>query len=179
MGEAWRWRLVAGASLGALVLALSLWLADTLGVSKSTINVCFLVLSIAGYAAIGLVCRTTRSDEYYVAGRWYRLEPREEVLPSEAVARMDAALLQKLVVGPLLGVREPLDSPLLESASGDRDISALQRKVDEGAARAVLLLHAPSVSSLLAAADAGQVLPPGSFRVDPQPLAGLALHVID
>ena len=69
MGEAWRWRLVAGASLGALVLALSLWLADTLGVSKSTINVCFLVLSIAGYAAIGLVCRTTRSDEYYVAGR--------------------------------------------------------------------------------------------------------------
>ncbi len=69
MGEAWRWRLVAGASLGALLLALSLWLADAMGVSKSTINVCFLVLSIAGYAAIGLVCRTTRTDEYYVAGR--------------------------------------------------------------------------------------------------------------
>ncbi|MBM4379454.1 MAG: DUF1015 family protein [Deltaproteobacteria bacterium] len=115
----------------------------------------------------------------YVEGRWYRLEPREEVLPSAVAARVDAALLQKLVVGPLLGVREPLDSPLLESVAGDRDIPGLQRKVDEGAARAVLLLHPPSVPSLLAAADAGHVLPPGSFRVDPQPLAGLALHVLD
>ena len=69
MGEAWRWRMVAGASLGALLMALSLWLAETLGVSKSSINVAFLVLSIVGYAAIGLVCRTTLSDEYYVAGR--------------------------------------------------------------------------------------------------------------
>jgi len=69
MGEAWRWRMVAGASFGALLMALSLWLAETWGVSKSSINVGFLVLSIAGYAAIGLVCRTTRADEYYVAGR--------------------------------------------------------------------------------------------------------------
>jgi len=44
MGEAWRWRMVAGASLGALLMALSLWLAETWGVSKSSINVCFLVL---------------------------------------------------------------------------------------------------------------------------------------
>ena len=69
MGEAWRWRMVAGATLAALLMALTLWLAETWGVSKSSINVCFLVLSIAGYAAIGLVCRTTLSDEYYVAGR--------------------------------------------------------------------------------------------------------------
>ncbi len=69
MGEAWRWRMVAGASLVALLMALTLWLAETWGVSKSSINVCFLVLSIVGYAAIGLVCRTTLSDEYYVAGR--------------------------------------------------------------------------------------------------------------
>ena len=55
MGEAWRWRMVAGASLGASLMALSLWLAETWGVSKSSINVAFLVLSIVGYAAIGLV----------------------------------------------------------------------------------------------------------------------------
>jgi hypothetical protein len=64
MGEAWRWRMVAGASLGALLMALILWLAEAWGVSKSSINVCFLVLSIVGYAAIGLVCRTSLSDEY-------------------------------------------------------------------------------------------------------------------
>ena len=72
----------------------------------------------------------------YVDGRWYRLEPREEVLPSAPAARVDAALLQKLVIGPLLGIREPLDSPLLESWPGPVDAQQLQRKVDEGAARA-------------------------------------------
>ena len=72
MAEAWRWRMVLGASLGALLMALSLWMAESWGVSKSSINVCFLVLSIAGYATIGLVCRTTLSDEYYVAGRRIR-----------------------------------------------------------------------------------------------------------
>jgi uncharacterized protein (DUF1015 family) len=125
--------------------------------------------------------RPTASGQFgmYVDGRWYRLEPREEVLPSTPAARVDAALLQRLVVGPLLGVRDPLDSPLLESFAGDRDIPALQRKVDEGAARAVFLLHPPTVPALLAAADAGQVLPPGSFCADPLPLAGLALHAID
>jgi uncharacterized protein (DUF1015 family) len=115
----------------------------------------------------------------YVEGRWYRLEPREEVLPSSVAARVDAALLQKLVVGPLLGIREPMDSPLLESWPGTVEPQALQRKVDEGAARAVFLLAQPTIHGLLAAADAGHVLPPGSFQVDPLPLAGLVLHGLD
>ncbi|MEN9798960.1 MAG: hypothetical protein RL653_2656 [Pseudomonadota bacterium] len=119
------------------------------------------------------------SFHLYVDGRWYRLEPREEVLPSAVSARVDAALLQKLVVGPLLGIRDPLDSPLLESWPGTVEPQSLQRKVDEGAARAVFLLPPPTIQGLLAAADAGHVLPPGSFQVDPLPLAGLVLHGLD
>ncbi len=67
--KAWRWRLVMAGLMGLIVLTLSLWLADLMGVSKAIINGFFLVVSIVGYATIGLVCRTSSPEEYYVAGR--------------------------------------------------------------------------------------------------------------
>ena len=65
----WRWRLVLAGLIGLVTLSLALWLAHVLGVSKSLINGFFLVVSIIGYALIGLFCRTSNPDEYYVAGR--------------------------------------------------------------------------------------------------------------
>ena len=65
----WRWRLVLAGLVGLTTLSLGLWLADLLGVSKSLINGFFLVVSIIGYALIGMFCRTSNPDEYYVAGR--------------------------------------------------------------------------------------------------------------
>lgn len=64
-----RWRLVLVGFLGLLVLTVMLWLADLMGASKGLINGFFLVVSVIGYALIGLFCRTTQADEYYVAGR--------------------------------------------------------------------------------------------------------------
>ena len=65
----WRWRLVLAGLVGLTVLTFALWFADLMGVSKSWINGFFLVVSIIGYAAIGMFCRTTNAEEYYVAGR--------------------------------------------------------------------------------------------------------------
>lgn len=67
--RAWRWRLVIAGLGGLVLLTLSLWLADLMGVSKAIINGFFLVVSILGYATVGLVCRTSSPLEYYVAGR--------------------------------------------------------------------------------------------------------------
>jgi cation/acetate symporter len=65
----WRWRLVVAGLVGLVVLSVCLLIADVMGVSKSVINGFFLVASIIGYATIGMFCRTTMADEYYVAGR--------------------------------------------------------------------------------------------------------------
>ncbi len=64
-----RWWLVLAGLLGVVGLSLSLWLADLMGVSKGYINAFFLLVSIGGYAVIGMVCRTTQPEEYFVAGR--------------------------------------------------------------------------------------------------------------
>lgn len=67
--KAWRWRLVIAGFIGLTVLTLLLWLADLMGISKALINGFFLVVSIVGYAIIGLFCRTSSPVEYFVAGR--------------------------------------------------------------------------------------------------------------
>ena len=67
--KAWRWRLVFAGLTALVLLTVSLWMADLMGVSKAIINGFFLVVSILGYAVIGLVCRTASPLEYYVAGR--------------------------------------------------------------------------------------------------------------
>ncbi len=62
-----RWVLL-GLTL-SVVLAALLWLADRLRLAPSVVNGFLLLLSIVGYALIGMACRTTQPDEYYVAGR--------------------------------------------------------------------------------------------------------------
>ena len=63
----WRWLMLSFAGLVALTLLLLL--ADLAGVPKGVVNGFFLVVSIIGYAVIGMFCRTTSPEEYFVAGR--------------------------------------------------------------------------------------------------------------
>lgn len=53
----------------SVVLAALMWLADQLKISAGLVNGFLLLLSIVAYALIGMACRTTQPDEYYVAGR--------------------------------------------------------------------------------------------------------------
>ncbi len=53
----------------ATLLAVLLWLADLLRLPAGVVQGFLLITSIVAYAAIGMVCRTTQSEEYYVAGR--------------------------------------------------------------------------------------------------------------
>ena len=64
-----RWRVVIHTLILITVLTLAMWLADLLGVPKSWVNGFFLMASIVGYAVIGLLCRTSSYNEYYIAGR--------------------------------------------------------------------------------------------------------------
>lgn len=64
-----QWRLVLAGLICLMGLSVLLWLADLLGVPKVLVNSFFLLLSILGYAVIGMFCRTTQADEYFVAGR--------------------------------------------------------------------------------------------------------------
>jgi len=65
----WPWRLLLTSFSGLVLLTLLLLLADFAGIPRAWVNAFFLVLSIIGYALIGMFCRTTSAEEYFVAGR--------------------------------------------------------------------------------------------------------------
>jgi cation/acetate symporter len=65
----WPWRMLLLSFAGLVLLTLLLLLADFAGVPKGVVNGFFLVVSIIGYALIGMFCRTTIPEEYFVAGR--------------------------------------------------------------------------------------------------------------
>jgi cation/acetate symporter len=67
--KSWPWRLLLLSFAGLVLLTLLLLLADFAGVPKGVVNGFFLVVSIIGYALIGMFCRTTIPEEYFVAGR--------------------------------------------------------------------------------------------------------------
>ncbi len=52
-----------------MVIGIALIGLDRLALSRESINFLFLAVSILGYAVVGLVCRTTNMDQYYVADR--------------------------------------------------------------------------------------------------------------
>jgi cation/acetate symporter len=64
-----RWRVVVNTLVVIAVLTLAMALADLLGAPKSWVNGFFLIISIAGYAVIGMLCRTSSYSEYFSAGR--------------------------------------------------------------------------------------------------------------
>jgi cation/acetate symporter len=62
------WRYGAFLSLFALLMAL-MALAERMGMSRTWIGGSFLVVTVALYAGIGILCRTSNEGDYFVAGR--------------------------------------------------------------------------------------------------------------
>lgn len=112
----------------------------------------------------------------YLAGRWYALEaPRERIDDPDPVASLDAAILQDLVLGPLLGIDDPRTSERIEFVGGVRGSGELARRVDARGGVA-FALHPLTVGELMAVADAGRVLPPKSTWFEPKLRSGLLVH---
>lgn len=91
--------------------------------------------------------------------------------PSD-VAWLDAARLQDLVLGPMLGITDPRTDPLLEFIPGTIDITAVHDPSGVSFGLAPV-----SMEDLLAVSDAGGTMPPKSTLFDPKPRSGLIVRV--
>lgn len=116
----------------------------------------------------------------YLSGQWYRLAVRQtDGGGADPVARLDAAVLQSRLIGPVLGVDNPRTAPNVGFVGGNRPVSDLAEAVDSGEWTAAVSLHATTVDDLMAVADAGAVMPPKSTWFEPKLLDGLVSHVLD
>ena len=123
---------------------------------------------------------TPQTFGMYLAGSWYRLQVRRELVPAnDPVASLDVSLLQDRLLAPILGVGDPRTDPRIDFVGGIRGLGELERRVQSGAAAVAFSLHATRMEQLMAVADADRLMPPKSTWFEPKLADGLLSHVID
>lgn len=111
---------------------------------------------------------------------WFRLELRAGVVDEDdPVQRLDVAVLQDLVLAPLLGIGDPRTDARLRFVGGVRGTVELERLVGSGEAAVAFALHPTAVADLQALADDGMIMPPKSTWFEPKLRSGLFVHSLD
>ncbi|MHB1093075.1 DUF1015 domain-containing protein [Thiobacillus sp.] len=114
----------------------------------------------------------------YLAGRWYRLVIRPELIPDDPVGRLDVSLLQNNLIAPILGITDPRRDKRIDFVGGIRGLAELEKRVDSGGMALACALHPTRMEDLMAVADANEVMPPKSTWFEPKLADGLASHML-
>jgi uncharacterized protein (DUF1015 family) len=96
-----------------------------------------------------------------------------------AVRAIDAAVLESVVLAPLLGLLDPAQFATTDSIAYVRELGAATAPVDRGDASAAFLLRAPTVEQVRAVADAGAVMPQKSTYFFPKLYSGFLINPLD
>jgi len=115
----------------------------------------------------------------YLAGSWYALTIRSELIPeSDPVARLDVSLLADNLIEPLLGISDPRTDARIDFVGGIRGLAELEKRVDSGEMAVAFSLFPTAMEALMAVADSGEVMPPKSTWFEPKLADGVVSHLL-
>jgi uncharacterized protein (DUF1015 family) len=116
----------------------------------------------------------------YMAGSWYKCEFHEKFYHRmNPVDNLDVALLQNLILYPLLDISDPRTSKRIDFVGGIRGLGELQARVDSGEHALAFAMFPTSLNELMDIADAGEIMPPKSTWFEPKLRDGLLVHLLD
>ena len=117
----------------------------------------------------------------YLAGQWYRLTIKAELLSSDPVMGLDVSLLQNLVLEPILGIQNPKTDKRIDFIGGIRGLKELEKRCEmQGDNDSVAFAMYPtSIQELFSVADAGKLMPPKSTWFEPKLRSGLFIHSLE
>jgi uncharacterized protein (DUF1015 family) len=116
----------------------------------------------------------------YVAGRWYGLSIRPELIPtSDPIGRLPISLLSHNAIEPLFGIKDQRRDKRIDFVGGARGLDGLAKRVDSGEMAAAFALFPTEMKDLMAVADMGGIMPPKSTWFEPKLADGLVSHVLD
>lgn len=117
-------------------------------------------------SAPGEICMLT-------GGVWRRLRFAGR-RPDDPVEGLDVSLLHNRILGPVLGVTE-IDDPRLSLVMGADAVTRLESRARGDERVMGFALYPVPIEQLLAAADAGRLMPPKSTWFTPKPRSGLVV----
>ena len=114
-----------------------------------------------------------------LAGRWYRLTVRPELVDQDPIGRLPITILSRRVIAPLFGIVDQRKDKRIDFVGGGRGLAELERRVASGDKAVAFALYPTQMSDLIAVADAGEIMPPKSTWFEPKLADGLVSHVLD
>jgi uncharacterized protein (DUF1015 family) len=116
----------------------------------------------------------------YLSGRWYSLRALDPILhKDDPVKSLDVSILQNYLLEEVLGIADPRRDDRIDFVGGIRGLAELENRVNSGDWQVAFALYPTSISSLMAIADADEVMPPKSTWFEPKLKSGLVIHVLD
>ena len=115
----------------------------------------------------------------YLDRRWYCLRFKETVCSdADPVERLDVSILQRQVLGSLLGISDPRTSQRISFVGGIRGTAELERLVDQAGQGVAFAMFPTDIRDLMAIADADQIMPPKSTWLEPKLRDAMFCHMI-
>lgn len=112
----------------------------------------------------------------YGKGKWYCLKALPFLCSDDPVDGLDVSVLQNVILGPLLGIKDPKTDSRIQFVGGIRGLNALSEIADQHPDGIAFSVFPPSMNELLAVADAGRLMPPKSTWFEPKLRSGLLIH---
>ena len=124
-----------------------------------------------------------REFALYLDKQWYKLRSNENLVSKideqDPVGSLDVSILQDFVFTPLLDIVDQRTDKRVDFVGGIRGFAELEKRVDSGDWAAAFALYPTSIESLMAIADADEVMPPKSTWFEPKLKSGLVVHKLD
>ena len=113
----------------------------------------------------------------FLNNQWYKLKARPETYTHDPVGSLDVTILQKNVLDPILGIKDPRIDKRIDFIPGVKGIAALEKPVIKGKAAVAFSLYPVTMQQLMAISDMGEVMPPKSTWFEPKLRDGLLSHL--
>ena len=115
----------------------------------------------------------------YIGHKWYELVAKEGTFDAnDPVGVLDISVLQKNVLGPILGIVDQRTDKRIDFVGGIRGLEGLTSRVDSAEMVLAFSLYPVDIQQLFAIADSGEVMPPKSTWFEPKLRDGLLTHLI-
>ena len=116
---------------------------------------------------------------FYFSGQWHTLNFRLQfAATSDPIEKLDVTLLQKYVLGPVLGIDDPRTSKRINFVGGIRGTGELEKLVNAGEYACAFSMFPTSIEDLMTIADAGGIMPPKSTWFEPKLRDAMFCHLI-
>jgi len=114
----------------------------------------------------------------HINGKWYQLEAKAHVKSDDPVEGLEASILQKYLLTPILDIDDPRTNKRIDFVGGIRGMVELERRCEIDC-QVAFALPPVSIEQLLSVADSGQVMPPKSTWFEPKLRSGMVVRLLN